>query len=98
MTKKLSQYEHELEDWACARFAEAGHVCLKFVSPGFPGVPDRLLLTNRGRVLFIEFKAPAMAPRRTQPAVLAMLRGLGFRAEVIDTRSQVQQVLRDCAA
>lgn len=98
MTKKLSQYEHELEDWACARFAEAGHVLLKFISPGFPGVPDRVLLTATGKVAFLEFKAPTMQPRRSQPAVLAMLKKLGFRAEVVDTRAQVQKLLAEYAA
>ena len=97
MTRKLSTYEHELEDWACTRFATAGHVCLKFISPGFPGVPDRVLLTAGGKVAFLEFKAPMMKPRRAQPAVLAMLRKLGFRAEVIDTRSQVERLLQEYA-
>jgi hypothetical protein len=97
MTKPLSTYEHELEDWAAARFAEAGHILLKFVSPGFPGVPDRIVLGEGGRLLFIEFKAPGQKPRRTQPAVLRMLQKMGHRVEVIDTFAQVRKLLQELA-
>jgi hypothetical protein len=90
-------YEHELEDFAAARFAEAGHVCLKFTSPGFPGVPDRILLTNSGRAVFIEFKAPGQKPRRTQPAVIRMLKEMGHRVEFVDTFAQVRKLLRELA-
>lgn len=95
MTRRVSLYEHELEDAAVARFAEAGHVCLKFVSPGFPGVPDRIVLGNNGRVVFIEFKAPGQKPRRTQPAVHKMMKDMGHRVEVVDTFSQVHALLQE---
>jgi VRR-NUC domain len=88
-------HEHHLEDFAAARFAEAGHVCMKFVSPGFPGVPDRIVLTSTGRVLFIEFKAPGAKPRRTQPAVIRMLREMGHRVEIVDTFAQIDKLLRE---
>lgn len=97
MTLPLSQYEHELEDFAAARFAEAGHVCLKFVSPGFAGVPDRILLTSSGRVVFIEFKAPQQKPRRAQPAVIRMLRAMGHRVEVVDTQAQIAHLMKELA-
>jgi hypothetical protein len=79
-------HEHHLEDFAAARFAEAGHVCIKFVSPGFPGV------------LFIEFKAPGQRPRRTQPVVIRMLREMGHRVEIVDTFAQVDTLLKELAA
>jgi len=98
MTRRLSTHEHEIEDAAIARFAEAGHVCLKFVSPGFPGVPDRLVITAKGRVLFLEFKAPGQKPRRSQPAVIRMLRDMGHRVELVDTHAQVDTLLKELAA
>lgn len=33
-----------------------GGMCLKFVSPGTPGVPDRLIITPTGRIIFAELK------------------------------------------
>ena len=37
---------------------EAEGLCYKFVSPGNPGVPDRLILLPGGRILFVELKTP----------------------------------------
>ena len=76
MTRPLSTLEHEIEDRLALRCAQAGHLCLKFVSPGFPGVPDRLILTKQGRCVLVEVKAPGQKPRRTQPQVLALLKEL----------------------
>ena len=43
-----------------ARFVKAvrerGGLCLKFVSPGNPGVPDRIVITPAGSVFFVELK------------------------------------------
>lgn len=33
-----------------------GGLCLKFTSPGHDGVPDRLIITGDGRVIFVELK------------------------------------------
>lgn len=35
-----------------------GGMCLKWVCPGWVGVPDRLVLLPGGRVLFVELKQP----------------------------------------
>jgi hypothetical protein len=32
-------------------------MCLKFTSPGAPGVPDRIVIAPDGRVYFVELKA-----------------------------------------
>lgn len=95
MTAPLSMYEHELEDFATARLAEAGALCLKFVSPGFPGVPDRIVIGENGKVVFVEFKAPGQRPRRLQPAVHSMLRKMGHRVEVVDTFGQVMNLVKE---
>lgn len=34
----------------------AGGLCLKFVSPGNPGVMDRIIILPGGRVIFVELK------------------------------------------
>lgn len=96
MTRR-TLHEHWIEDDLAQRCALAGHLCLKFLSPGFPGVPDRIVLSRQGRVTFVECKAPGQKPRRSQPAVLALLRALGYRVEVVDTHAQVDQLLRDLA-
>lgn len=92
---RRSLHEHEIEDFAATRFAEMGYVLLKFVSPGFPGTPDRIVLLNDGRQVFIEFKAPGRGLRRAQPAVIKMLRDMGHRVEIVDTFEQVHQLLKE---
>ena len=37
---------------------ELNGLALKFVSPGFNGVPDRIILVPYGRIYFVETKAP----------------------------------------
>ena len=34
-----------------------GGLCLKFESPGSPGVPDRIIITKDGQIIFVELKA-----------------------------------------
>ena len=33
-----------------------GGLCVKFVSPGTPGVPDRIIITATGKIIFVELK------------------------------------------
>lgn len=35
---------------------ERGGLCYKFVSPGNPGVPDRIVITPDGRTIYVELK------------------------------------------
>lgn len=46
----------------------AGGIALKFTSPGFDGMPDRVLLFPDGRLCFVEVKAPGKKPRPLQLA------------------------------
>lgn len=76
--------EAKIED-AVRRFARAkGVLCLKWVSPGVVGVPDRLLFFPGGTVACIEFKAPGKKPTALQTHWHHKLRGQGIAVEVID--------------
>lgn len=35
---------------------DRGGLCFKFVSPGNPGVPDRIVITPAGRTVYVELK------------------------------------------
>lgn len=62
-----------------------GGLCLKWVSPGYTGVPDRIAILPGGRVLFIEVKKPGtgrLSPR--QKRVGDLLRALGCTVLVAD--------------
>lgn len=70
-----------------------GGLCLKFVSPNFDGMPDRLILLPGGKIAFAELKAPGKKPRPLQFARHKTLMKLGFRVFVIDSPEQIGAML-----
>ena len=67
----------------------AGGLAVKFTSPGFDGVPDRLALLPDGKMAFVEVKAPGKKPRPLQFSRHRLLRQLGFKVYVLDDESQI---------
>ena len=72
-----------------------GGLCPKFVSPGFDGMPDRLVLLPGGRIAFVEVKAMGCKPRPLQVSRHGMLRRLGFQVYVLDSKERIGGMLRD---
>lgn len=85
--------EKQIEQKLTLMVKSAGGIAPKFVSPGFAGMPDRLLLLPQGVCAFAELKAPGMHPRALQVARHEMLRRLGFRVYVIDEIEQIGVML-----
>ena len=54
----MPQLEKEIEQKLVAIAKRHGGKCLKWVCPGWSGVPDRLLLLPGGRIIFVELKRP----------------------------------------
>ena len=72
---------------------KTGGLCLKFVSPGYAGVPDRICLFPGGKIAFVELKAPGKKPRPLQVARHKKLRSLGFPVYVIDDPGQIPDMI-----
>ena len=72
-------------------------LCPKFVSPGFDGMPDRLVLLPGGKLAFVEVKAANCKPRPLQESRHGMLRRLGFQVFVLDRPEQIKLILEDIA-
>lgn len=71
--------------------------CLKFVSPGYSGVPDRIILIPGGLVVFAETKRPGDKERQRQSFVQAHLRRIGFTVfSGVDSAEKVQKVIDYC--
>lgn len=70
-----------------------GGIAFKFVSPGFDGVPDRLVLLPQGKMAFIELKAPGKKLRPLQVRRKNQIGGLGFRVYCIDNPAQIGVIL-----
>ena len=68
---------------------------LKFVSPGFNGVPDRIILIPGGRVYFVETKAPGKTMRKLQKWVCGQIESLGFAVLTIDTKQKADVFVKE---
>ena len=62
---------------------------LKFISPGLPGVPDRIVLYS-GKVWFVEMKAPGRVATPLQKKVHDWFLQVGFPVTVLDSHESVQ--------
>jgi hypothetical protein len=71
----------------------AGGIALKFVSPGFDGMPDRLVLLPGGHIAFVEVKALGEKPRPLQLARHKLLRCLGFRVFILDDAERIRGMI-----
>lgn len=48
--------ESQIEAKLVRMVRDRGGLCYKFVSPGNPGVPDRIVITPDGRSVYVELK------------------------------------------
>ena len=70
-----------------------GGLALKFICPGLNGVPDRLVLLPKGKIAFIELKAPGEKMRPLQVKRKRQLESLGFLVYCIDGAEQIGVIL-----
>lgn len=70
-----------------------GGLALKFISPGFDGVPDRLILIAHGKIAFVEVKAEGKNPRPLQWSRINKIRSLGFRVFVLSKKEQIGGII-----
>ena len=90
--------EKQIENKLTRSVKKAGGIALKFVSPDFAGIPDRLVLLPDGMCAFVELKAPGKHTRPLQTVRHRMLQKLGFKVYVIDSTEQIEGVINDIRA
>lgn len=86
--------ESKVEKYLTSRVKSYGGKCLKFVSPGSSGVPDRIVLLPGGRVLFVEVKSTFGEPSIVQEFQIRKLKALGFSVYLVSTIEQVDDFIR----
>ena len=90
--------EKQIESKLVIEVKKIGGIAPKLVSPGFDGMPDRLVLIPDGHIAFVELKAPGKKPRPLQLARHRLLRSLGFQVYVIDSVEQIGGMLDEIRA
>ena len=87
--------EKEIEKQLVVETKRMKGLALKFTSPGFVGVPDRLVLLPGGKLAFVEVKKEGEKPRPIQISRHKLLRKLGFKVYVLDSKKQIKEILHE---
>ena len=85
--------EKEVEQKLVKAVKLAGGFCIKITSPGYDGMPDRIVLLPKGKFAFVEVKAKNKKPRPLQRVRHRVLQKLGFRVYVLDDEEQIGEIL-----
>lgn len=72
-----------------------GGLALKFISPGWVGAPDRIVIMPGGRVWFVETKAPGKKLRALQEKRRKQLTQFGFQVRVISNLEELGVFIRE---
>ena len=86
--------EKEIEKKLTQAVKCMGGLALKFISPGYDGVPDRIVLFPGGRIAFVEVKSPGKTLRPLQVRRKRQLELLGFRVYVLEAAEQIDEILK----
>lgn len=87
--------EKDIEHKLVTAVKRCGGVAVKFISPGFDGMPDRIVLLRGGKLGFVEVKTPGKHPRPLQKARHRMLQKLGFKVYVIDDEQCINGIISE---
>lgn len=72
-----------------------GGLCVKFVSPGTPGVPDRIIITPIGRIIFVELKTETGRLAKIQRYTIGEMQKRGADVRVVKGLDAVKQLLAE---
>lgn len=85
--------ERQIERRLVMETEKLGGKAVKFVSPSYAGMPDRLVLLRDGKMGFVEVKAPGKKPRPLQLRRHDMLRRMGYQVFVLDSIKDIPGIL-----
>jgi hypothetical protein len=85
--------EKELERKFVKGIEKIGGKCRKFVSPGWKGAPDRIVLMPGEKIYFVELKKPGKKLGPLQKQRIKELQQLGFKALYLDSIESVNNFL-----
>lgn len=91
---KSVRREASVERSFCTRLRNAGCLVYKFVSPGNDGVPDRIVITPGGKVIFVELKTERGELAPIQNFQIGRLRDHGQDVWVLYGEADVDSFVR----
>lgn len=90
--------EKKIEQQLVKEVKDIGGIALKIASPGFDGMPDRLILLPNRKLAFVEVKAPGKTLRPLQETRKRQLEALGFLVFCLDHIDQIGGILHEIQA
>jgi hypothetical protein len=84
--------ENSIEKYLKRKVEKNGGICLKFVSPGYTGVPDRLCIF-KNKFFFVETKDTGKELRPRQLFVKKILESFGLKVYKADSKEIVNEIL-----
>lgn len=91
--------ESEVERRLVQMVRKRGGLCYKFVSPGNPGVPDRIIITPTGRTIYVELKTEIGRLANIQQWQIAEMQKRGAEVRVVKgldaVKALVEEVMPD---
>lgn len=90
----MKDSEKDLEDYLVREVAKRGGVAKRLVDETRVGFPDRTVLSDPGRVTFVELKTPLGKLSSQQRQTIAELRSIGFSVEIPRSREDVDRLIR----
>lgn len=89
----MAELERDIERALVGMVKRNGGLCLKWVCPGWAGVPDRIILLPGGRLIFVELKRPKGGQlREMQKWWSQKLQRLGFHWLAIYNRADIRNL------
>lgn len=85
--------EKVIEKKVCDYAKAKGFLVYKFTSPSRRSVPDRLFITPKGFVFFVEFKRRGCKPSPAQEVEIAKLKAAKVRVHVVDNVEDGKKVI-----
>lgn len=87
--------ESSIESYLVRKVREHGGLCYKFISPGNPGVPDRIVITPSGRIVFVELKTEVGRLAKIQKWQRSEMEKRGADVRVLYGMDEVKEFLRE---
>lgn len=87
--------ESQIEKHLKREVEKMGGLCLKFVSPGNKGVPDRIVILPNGQTIYVELKNETGRLSALQVRMQTVLKNLNCRTYVLTSIQEVDKLVTE---